>query len=283
MTAHLVLGTAQFGFDYGIVNYRGKLPLADAAAMLALARGAGVKCLDTAADYGDAEQVLGQCGVEGFRVVTKTPPLREPARAEVVAHCRRSLERLQQSSIHSLLIHSEADLMGSDAAEVYAGLAAAKDAGLTERIGVSVYEAEVAMALIARFDLDVVQCPFSVLDTRMAAAIEAISARGVALHVRSVFLQGIALQPPERIPDRLADLRPYVSGFHARATEQGLSPLEAALAFARDWPGVEGVVVGAASVWEFGDIVAAFNRETHFAVDASAGPDEKLVDPRQWV
>jgi len=61
-----------------------------------------------------------------------------------------------------------------------------------------------------------------------------------------------------------------------------LSPLEAALSFVRDWPGVEGVVVGAASAEEFKDIVAAFGRGTHFSVDASVTPSLALVDPRRW-
>ncbi|MDT3687789.1 MAG: aldo/keto reductase [Pseudorhodoplanes sp.] len=280
--ARLVIGTAQFGLDYGLVNSRRKLSSADAATILALARDSGVSWLDTAAAYGDAEHLLGECGVEDFRVVTKIPSLREPTCASVIEQCRSSLKRLRLPYVHALLIHNAADLMGSDAAEVYAGLVAARDEGLTERIGASVYEAGEAIALVGRFDLDVIQCPLSVLDVRMAAAIEAMSERGIAIHVRSIFLQGLALQPPQEIPDRLAGLRPYVSNFQTRATEHGLSSIEAALSFARDWPGVEGVVVGVSSVLEFKEIVAAFNGGGRFIANLATMPDSSLVDPRRW-
>src|SRR2546421_7736365 len=71
-TRRLGLGTAQFGYAYGISNTVGQVPPADVRAILARAGEAGVGLLDTAADYGKAEQVLAQCDTSAFRIVSKT-------------------------------------------------------------------------------------------------------------------------------------------------------------------------------------------------------------------
>jgi hypothetical protein len=70
---------------------------AEAAAILSMARQAGLRVLDTAAAYGTAEDVLG--GLLGrderFRIVTKTLPMRQAAsRDAVIARARRSVELL---------------------------------------------------------------------------------------------------------------------------------------------------------------------------------------------
>ena len=51
----LGLGTVQFGQAYGVSNARGQVPKADVAAILERAGKAGVRVLDTAANYGEAE------------------------------------------------------------------------------------------------------------------------------------------------------------------------------------------------------------------------------------
>src|ERR1700736_366409 len=62
----LGLGTVQFGQAYGVSNSAGQVPVAEVRAMLARAAGEGVALLDTAANYGQAEEVLAQCDTRAF-------------------------------------------------------------------------------------------------------------------------------------------------------------------------------------------------------------------------
>ena len=55
----LGLGTAQFGFPYGISNRNGQCSLEGVQAILSLAMKHGIKLIDTAASYGDSEAVIG--------------------------------------------------------------------------------------------------------------------------------------------------------------------------------------------------------------------------------
>ena len=55
----LVLGTAQFGMDYGINNVRGQVTPDEVNEILSAAGNAGVEFIDTAYGYGNSEDVLG--------------------------------------------------------------------------------------------------------------------------------------------------------------------------------------------------------------------------------
>src|SRR6185312_8382375 len=85
----LGLGTVQFGQAYGVSNIAGQVPLAEVQAMLARGAGEGVAVLDTAANYGQAEEVLARCDTRAFRIVSKTVSVKNGV-AAVIARARQS-------------------------------------------------------------------------------------------------------------------------------------------------------------------------------------------------
>ena len=112
----LGLGTAQFGMDYGVSNEIGRTAFEELVRILALARERGVWVIDTAPSYGNAETSLGEAGVEGMAIVTKTPGL--PRRPLSVADAdylqdalNESLERLRLPRLQALLAHAADDLL----------------------------------------------------------------------------------------------------------------------------------------------------------------------------
>ena len=109
LLSHLGLGTAQFGAIYGI-NYQGKMVSdADLNRILCLARDLGIRTLDTAVAYGQAEERLGQHDVSSFDVVTKiTAPETHEGAAEFspenIVH--ESLDRLGIAQLDAVLVHN---------------------------------------------------------------------------------------------------------------------------------------------------------------------------------
>src|SRR5262245_7437661 len=94
--ASLALGTVQFGLDYGVTNRAGRVAASEIDAILALAADSGIDTLDTAALYGDAEEVLG-AGLarvgSSFRIISKTAKRLEVASpGEAADRLRRDLE-----------------------------------------------------------------------------------------------------------------------------------------------------------------------------------------------
>ena len=83
MKSRLVLGTAQFGLDYGVAG-GGAVSVAEVGRILQLAKLHHMDTLDTAIGYGDCEKILGTIGVEKWNVITKLP--RFPRKHQVVRH-----------------------------------------------------------------------------------------------------------------------------------------------------------------------------------------------------
>ena len=169
--ARLALGTVQFGLPYGVANIHGQVNSEQAHAMLSAARDAGIDTLDTAIAYGEAEELLGCIGVAGFRLISKIPALREHVGAVddwVVAQVEASLKRLQVPRLGGLMLHAPDDLLGPHGAELARGMQRAREAGLAERIGLSVYCPEQLAALSGRLPLEIVQIPANVFDRRFA-------------------------------------------------------------------------------------------------------------------
>jgi len=140
----LGLGTVQFGQAYGVSNTAGQVPLDEVRAMLARAAGEGVAVLDTAANYGQAEEVLAQCDTRAFRIVSKTVSVKNGV-AGVIARARQSVQSLGRVDV--LLVHAVADLLGPDGDALWRALRDLKEQGTVGAIGISAYVADDPAAL----------------------------------------------------------------------------------------------------------------------------------------
>lgn len=288
----LGLGTVQFGSDYGVANAEGRPSEEEVRNILALAVQRKLLVLDTAAAYGDSEAVLGRCLPRNapFRVVTKTRPLRE--RPDVVGAkdwvrdgLVRSLERLGMESVDALLVHHVGDLLGPSGDEIYAQLLDAKRTGCVCRIGFSAYAGADIDAALSRYDIDLIQVPVNVLDQRLLSGgqLHHLKKRGVEIHVRSVFLQGLLLMNPLEIPEYFVPIRPKLMAWQRALEDIGMTPTQGAFAFARSLD-VDVVLVGvndseqlAANVSDFALRPAGNIEFPAFAMD-----DERYLNPSNW-
>src|ERR1700744_897411 len=118
MLEKLGLGTVQFGQAYGVSNTRGQVSTEEAAAILDRAAKAGIRLLDTAANYGEAESVLTALDTSPFRVVTKTISL-TPGLDRVITRARQAAQSLKADT---LLVHAANDLQGKDGGALWSAL-----------------------------------------------------------------------------------------------------------------------------------------------------------------
>ena len=283
----LALGTAQWGGTYGVTNARGALTDADVEAVVEEALARGVTMVDThrttdpSHGYGRALARL-RPWASRFRITTKVfggPTADLPALAQLEA----TLEELGVPAVHACLVHDWSSLSDAEAAAVAEALAEAVHQGLAARVGVSAYDAEELERAEQVFGrLGAVQVPASPVDQRLrhSPVTAQLAAGGTEVQVRSVFLQGLLLDPAADTP-----LRRHldVLAFHRFCDEQGIDPLAACLSFARSLPWAGPVVVGVTSAPELvqiADAWAAPPADGDWATVASADVD--LVDPRRW-
>jgi len=276
----LGIGTVQFGQTYGISNTNGQVPRDDVKLILELAARTGIGLLDTAANYGKAERVLGDNDLSHFRIVSKTLGVEQGVHA-VIARVRESVRTL--GAVDLLLVHAAKDLLGPSGATLWRSLQALKAEGIIGGIGISAYVADDPVMLAERFRPDAMQLPFSLLDQRLLkdGSLTRLKQLGVEVHARSLFLQGLLFmsQPPEK----LGTARPMLERVRAEIARAGTTPLAAALGFVLAQPEVDVAVVGLTDLRQLNEIVAAVLSplpEWDWAPCALA--DERILTPSLW-
>lgn len=272
---------------YGVTNTKGAPTDQVSQALLDTAHDSGIDMIDTAPAYGESEVVLGRLDAgTRFRFITKTLASGSvPDVKAMVSQFHRSLSRLRQKTITGMLFH-DADLLASDAGNaLFEAARGLKEEGLVQRLGVSVYSTEQIDAVLAKFEIDLVQLPINLLDKRLlvSGALDRLKDRGIEVHARSAFLQGVLLTEPENLPEKVVKLRPYINNFRKRLAELNLSPLQGCLGFLQSMESIDRIVVGVTSASELKEILASMDCTVRAnAFSDLAIEDASLLDPRFW-
>jgi len=294
MTPQLCLGTAQFGLSYGITNDAGQVPEAEVVRLLVKAAIAGIPWLDTAQAYGNSETVIG-CNLpvgHGFQLISKLPaqsqqtftaedqPLWEQA-------FQASCGRLGLQRLNALLLHAPADLSKPGGEWLQTWLLGLRDRGLVKRLGVSIYTAADLEGVDPAL-LDLVQLPLSLYDQRLLqdGTVTKLSASGIALHARSIYLQGLLLTPAARWPNWVGEeVRSHHQRLEALAWERGCRLIDLALGFAQAQACLEAAVLGVCSCLELAELQAAWSAIPPWQAGewrTWAMQDPVILDPRCW-
>ncbi len=229
----LMLGTVQFGMNYGVANTSGKPSFDTVKAILKTAYDGGVTALDTAPEYGDSEEVIGRAlkelGLSGhFRIVSKIPAVPEGASPEAFfeTSIRHSLKRLQTDILAAVLLHVESDGIYLDALKLQ------KAKGLTELAGISLNTQAHADD---GADADCLQVPASLLDHRFDRC---FGKEGRHCFIRGAYLQGMLLMPEEKV------FIPEILGRRRQLEKLGVPMAELALRYLFGKAGSKSVLTG---------------------------------------
>jgi aryl-alcohol dehydrogenase-like predicted oxidoreductase len=291
--AKLGLGTVQWGMVYGITNGSGQTTFAEVGNILQIAKNHGITLLDTAYAYGEAETVLGGQNVatQGFRVVTKTLSLTSADisvqdTALVSTAFVTSLQRLRCAQVYGLLIHQADHLTMSGGDRLWGTLETLKAKRMVQKIGVSVYHPHQVERILERYRIDLIQLPFNIYDQRFSKTglLRKLRQAGVEVHVRSAFLQGLLLVPPDRLPERFNIIRDHHARFYSQIYESGLTPVEACLRFCLDQADIDQVIVGCETAEQLVEILATVKKE-HIGLqgpESYSVSDDSIIDPSRW-
>jgi aryl-alcohol dehydrogenase-like predicted oxidoreductase len=293
MTPALGLGTAQLGMPYGVAGRPEGVVPSTAHDILRTALEIGVGYLDTAPTYGHAEAVVGEVLATTrarVTVCTKTPAghagadIAQSVRASVLRSCKR----LQVNAIDDLLIHSMQDLR-AEGTSLIGVLEQLRAEGRAVKLGASIYDPEDVDVVLQYPVLQVTQLPFSVFNRGVvdSGGVKRLRAAGHTIVVRSVVHQGLLMLAPDAADAAVAGAGMWVRRFHAVCERHHVSPLAAAVGYARARSGADRVLVGVDSVEQLRAIAAVMRDD--LTSETMADLDEQLhsvpaavADPRLW-
>ena len=288
------LGTVQFGIDYGITNVRGKVDEKEVSRIAETAVKVGITVIDTACEYGISESVLGRIFPKDvdLRIVTKTPVSTSPEIDtdfcnKVKSKFENSLSQLGIDQSYGLLVHHAADILKLGGDKLVQMLRSLKSEGKTEKIGVSIYNAEEIDGILKIFQPDLVQIPINILDQRLlkSGQLQKLKNLGVEIHARSLFLQGTLLIDSNKLPAFFSPVQHRFKEIESMAVTLGLSKLELCLLFGLSVKEIDILIIGITSLNELLDLQKSYanlndhklENISHLSIDK-----EMYINPALW-
>ena len=106
-----------------------------------------------------------------------------------------------RGNVYGLLAHHADDLLVPGGRRVFEEMQRLLEEGLVRKIGVSVYSGQQIDSILELYTPDIVQLPLNLFDQRLLESghLEKLKRRGVEIHARSVFLQGLLLIEPDQV------------------------------------------------------------------------------------
>jgi len=281
----IVLGGAQLGLPYGILNGGETLSREEVARIFDTAVDHGIDSIDTAIAYGHSESIIGEISQNRFKIISKLPPLPvdiSNVSEWVHSQVQGSLSRLKCTSLDALLLHRPQDLTGAQGVELYAAIESLMAEKMIHRFGVSIYSPDDLEGIIGTFDIHVVQAPLNVFDRRILGVTDQLSALNIEVHVRSVFLQGVLIASPQDRPHRFEPWSEHFALFDEWVRSSGVSAMACCMGFALQQPGIAKLVIGTTSAESLDEIMNSTPNSVLKVPTHLQSSVEQLIDPRFW-
>lgn len=279
----LALGTAQFGLDYGIANNNGQVAISEVKNILGYAKEKGILTLDTASGYGNSEQILGGFGVDDYKIITKTIPLKNGVNGVIKAF-HQSLDNLNVDQVYGLLIHNIVDTKDKMFGDLLNKLNKLKEEGVINKIGFSIYTPHQVGFLLKNFDFDLIQLPFNILDRRMidSGMLALLHSKDIEIHARSVFLQGLLLMSEKNRPNKFNRWSSLWNIWHKWLNDNKITALEATIRHTISVPEISKVFFGVDSFYQLKEIFIASSGTLPKIPDELYTDDSDLLNPMNW-
>ena len=291
---NLILGTAQFGLDYGVTNKNGKINLNESKDILNFCKENNICSLDTAQSYGDSEKIIGHILTKNypFQIFSKTKKINNKTIQKIDIQTleydfKTSCKNLNSDKIHGLLVHSIEDLKKENSNLIYEWLLSLKKRNLVNEIGISIYN-PVDLEDINLKEIDVVQLPFNLYNQEfsLSKSVKKIKNNNCKIQIRSIYLQGLLLSSyldwPSWIEQkhkiRHRELEKYCD-------KKNYSLLDLNLAFIKSFEFIDDLIIGVSSLKEVTNFISSWYKNIdlkHFDKTSWHSDDQNFNDPRKW-
>lgn len=285
MKSKIVLGTVQFGLNYGINNVAGCLPENQIFEILNLARDLDIKELDTADGYGNAVSILKKYTLQNPNSFSLMSKFSNSHTANFVHTFHESLAKLGVRTLEVYYFHKFSDFLNFDQ---FNQIELLKKSGELKSLGVSIYSNDELKIAIENPFVDVIQLPFNILDhseEKINLLAEA-KQRNKKVYSRSVFLQGLFFMNPDILPTKLLPLRDQLFSLRELAFENKMSMEALCLNYVLHKSYIDRVLIGIDTkehlIKNMNAIDANLSSSLIHSVENIIVNNSELLDPRNW-
>lgn len=243
MRKRIILGTAQFGMDYGIANKKGKINFNEISKILNFLKKNKINYLDTAKAYKLSEYEIGKYFEKSkikFNVITKFSLKNE--KKSILEQYNDTIKKLNFKP-KIILAHNFSDYLDDKFRKELFEL---KKKFKIYKVGVSIYKPSEFHQVIRLKKPDIIQVPCNILDKRFLNPniIKIIKKKKIELHARSIFLQGLFFKSKKEITRRFKDAKKVLNYLDEICKKQNLKLWELSLLWIYQKKEIDKLVIG---------------------------------------
>ena len=264
----LSIGTAQFGFNYGICNNKGIIKKTEVLKILKYCKSNKILSLDTAHRYGKSHKVLGKINLDKFKITSKLSFINKKEFKNldnyVINQVDNILKDLGVKKIHSLLIHDTSQLKGKFGRQIYEILKRLKNKKFL-KLGVSVYSKKELEKITSMYEIDIVNLPISLANQSFVNSkyLSKLKKMKIEIHARSIFLQGLLLSKHNRLPKQFKENK-FFHEWNKWLESHDYNALEACLGYLKSINHIDKIIVGVDDLNQLKNIVEAYKKKKIF-------------------
>jgi len=276
----IILGTAQLGAKYGIMNKSHKPSSLEVNNILRKAIANGVEHIDTARTYKNSEKIIGDFLnnkiflKKKICVLTKLPGIAEcgykpnysQIKKIIYKNISHSLSDLNQKKINTLMLH-QASYLTKWHGKVIKCLLGLKKKKIIDKIGVSIQTPSELKKVLSCKHVEHIQLPFNILDWRWENFEKKILQRKkkgeFTVHARSPLLQGLILST-DSLKWKKANLKnskKVINWIDSSVTVfRKKSIIDLSLAFVNSIDWIDGIVIGVVNTKQLMENISVISR-----------------------
>ena len=288
MKRKLILGTVQFGIDYGINNKDGKPSFEKVKEILDFAYIKGIRLIDTAEAYGNSQSRIGEyhkLTSNKFNIITKFSPSRTDLPEKITDRVNNNLKTLGVDFLYSYMFHSYDDYIKyfSYFKDDLIGL---RKSNKIKKIGVSLHSNDQIIEVFKEKHIDLIQLPFNLLDNsnqREGVLLKA-KMKGIEIHTRSVFLQGLFFKDVNKLSGSLLKVKEGLNKLNNLVPKENMNDLALNYVCSKEY--IDGVLFGVDSVDQLKSNIDCIENQATIGiigeVDKIDIVDKSILNPANW-
>ena len=281
----LAIGTAQFGYKYGITNSTGQVNINQIKKILNFSKQNKIFYLDTAIDYGESEKIIGNLKLKNFQIITKlpSPPYNEKNLEEwTEKKILKSLKLLKVKKIYALLLHNPNQLNLTSGRRIYEAIIKLKKKKIIKKIGVSVYNRKELNNILKMYKIDIVNLPLSFANREFLKddCLKKLKKNKIEIHVRSIFLQGLLVNYFKDDFKYLLNTN-FFKKWDLWLKKNKINSIDACVNFVKKIKEVDKIIVGIDNFEQLKFIFRAYQRKDSL-IFPFFNIHKKIINPQYW-
>jgi aryl-alcohol dehydrogenase-like predicted oxidoreductase/RimJ/RimL family protein N-acetyltransferase len=269
-----ILGTAQFGLNYGITNKNDK-PIEKNLIknIYNYCNKTGLNHLDTASNYNFNFKLLPKCK---WIIDTKITINKDNTKFTSLNKIFAEFNQNKNLTLNTVYIHNPDKIFTNDGISIMKMLESYKNKKF-KNIGISVYDLKNIKKILNNFQIDVIQLPYNIIDRRFDKIFKYLKKKKIKIIVRSIFLQGTLIDNKH-----LLNKEKVFKNFKAFSKKKGRNRLDLCVDFIKKNNFIDKMIFGVHNINHFKQITNSNILKNINYPSKLISKETKIIDPRKW-